>query len=652
MLKLFSIFIFTLIGLVELGKAQTKVRIDSLEKALKNHKQEDTLKVKILHQLSVEYTYSDLHKSRDFNDKAIALSEKIKFAYGIAQAQLQNAQIYYSQGNYSKALESCLIALRDFQKQNREGNITDAYNLIGLIYSEQKKYPQAEIYLQKAYQLAKKNQDKVLYSIINHLGILYASQKKYEQALEYYNQAIKRDRQVKDSLGLSITLNNIGEVYFSTKKYTEAHQTYREALKISELINDQEGVLYANANLARLYSKTGNLLEAEKLAKLSLQLAEKSKIELITKDIFLTLSEIYEQKQDYKQSLSFYKKYTQNKDSLLNKENLDKIAQLQTMYEFEQKDMENKLLRKEKAESQSLINLQRIILASGAFILLLLGIFSILLYNANMNKKSANQLLETQKNEISKQAEALQLKNIEIEQSHQALEEINQVKDKLFSIIAHDIRGPLNSLQSFLRLVNDSKVDLSEAEIRYLINGISDKVSDTQTLLENLLNWAKKQMQGLELHPQALNLSELINENIQLLQPQAEKKNVMIKNLIDADLKALADADTLRVVLRNLISNAIKFTPENGQVSIEAKKNNENNITVAISDNGVGISSENQSKLFDFRTHYSTYGTANEKGTGLGLLLTKDFVELNGGKIWIESQENLGSTFYFTLSQN
>ena len=227
------------------------------------------------------------------------------------------------------------------------------------------------------------------------------------------------------------------------------------------------------------------------------------------------------------------------------------------------------------------------------------------------------------------------------------LEELNKLKDKLLSVVSHDFRSPLNSLRGMLTLF--LKGAISPEEMHMLASDLVEKLDNTHNLLENLLNWAKSQMQGLSIYPKKINLRSLSEDTIELLTPMADKKYLKIKNHIDDEAYAFADNEMVKLVFRNLLSNAIKFSPSGEEIMLQAAKEG-HKVTIAVIDNGAGISNEHQEKLFK-QENVSTLGTDNERGMGIGLLLCKDFIEKNGGSIWFESELGNGSTFYFSLPE-
>lgn len=221
-------------------------------------------------------------------------------------------------------------------------------------------------------------------------------------------------------------------------------------------------------------------------------------------------------------------------------------------------------------------------------------------------------------------------------------------KDRFFSIIGHDLKNPFSSILGFSELLVDQlqKKEYEEAEeYARIIQHSSKQVLD---LLSNLLVWAQSQTDTTEYNPETFELKAVVDEVIDLLSNSLQYKSILITNNILPNLSLFADKAMITLVLRNLISNGIKFTHSGGKIQIQAEES-DRQLTVSVADNGVGIKEENLTELFNTETRYSTRGTNSESGTGLGLLLCKDFIEIHGGKIWVESSVNNGSTFRFTI---
>jgi signal transduction histidine kinase len=244
-----------------------------------------------------------------------------------------------------------------------------------------------------------------------------------------------------------------------------------------------------------------------------------------------------------------------------------------------------------------------------------------------------------------RRAEAIETQHLQIAAQHLQLERLNQEKNKMFSIISHDLKSPLDSIRSYLMLLSENMIEPEErAEFEQQLLTVTN---NTTELLQNLLSWSKSQMDGSVAKNKTLNAYETLYTTLDAQQSIAENKGIALSYSIDDSVEVIADADMLQLVVRNLVSNAIKFTPEGGNIKIKSFVNN-GHCEIAIRDSGRGIPAEMQPDIFTLKTS-STYGTNNEKGVGLGLVLCKEFTELQGGRIWFESEEGVGTTFWLSL---
>ena len=256
----------------------------------------------------------------------------------------------------------------------------------------------------------------------------------------------------------------------------------------------------------------------------------------------------------------------------------------------------------------------------------------------------ANKELAYQNEEKEKRAEELFIANKELKQ----LLQLNSDKNRFISILAHDLRSPFNGLLGLSEVLIEDIRKLSTDEIEDIANNINKSAKSSFKLLENILSWARAKQGKIPFDPQILNFTNNCEDAVDVLNPIAKAKNITIDFSTGDHINIFADVDMFKAVLRNLVSNAIKFTNAGGTISITAKQMN-SNITISVSDNGIGIAPHNLMKLFEMAEVSTTKGTAEETGTGLGLLLCKEFVEKHGGKIWVESEVGKGSDFKFTL---
>lgn len=274
-----------------------------------------------------------------------------------------------------------------------------------------------------------------------------------------------------------------------------------------------------------------------------------------------------------------------------------------------------------------------------------------------LNKVRVFLQLNQQKMELSRKNERLEKEISErrkiedaLRQNECRLKELNATKDKFFSIVAHDLKNPFNTLIGFSHLLITHADNLDEEKVRSFYEMIHNSARQGFNLLENLLAWSRSQTGRLEWHPIVFDIRQSVNENIKLLGATADRKQIKLDNKISEPLMVYGDLNMLTTVLRNLISNALKFTLSGQRVEIFARE--EDQAVICVKDTGIGISEEDQAKLFRIDVNHSTKGTANEQGTGLGLILCKEFIQKNSGHIWVESELGKGSCFCFSLPKS
>jgi signal transduction histidine kinase len=259
---------------------------------------------------------------------------------------------------------------------------------------------------------------------------------------------------------------------------------------------------------------------------------------------------------------------------------------------------------------------------------------------------AVNEEIMAQNEEISLINEEVNKKNIEIENQAQILKESNTTKDKLFSIVSHDLRGPVNQLREIFTLMEAGYISDEEFQ-KVLVPDLRERVGHVASLTDNLLHWAKDQMEGIQVKPAAFNLTDVVQENVNLLTAHAIKKNVSLVNAVTSRYDVFADKDMIRLVLRNLMSNAVKFTPSGGKIEVSVDVDHQHAI-VSVHDTGVGLSAEETGMILR-KDYFTRYGTAGEKGSGLGLMLCREFIEKNNGAMTIESIPSQGSRFSFSV---
>ena len=336
----------------------------------------------------------------------------------------------------------------------------------------------------------------------------------------------------------------------------------------------------------------------------------------------------------YKEALKYKNKFEEISELIYAEASERKIEELVNKNEIEKKNLQIdnlKIQQKNKEEQLAAVHKYNITLSILLFITALFAFFFI--RNYRDKRKTAKKLQEI---------------NHTTSKQNEKLTELNNTKDKFFSIIGHDLKGPLNSLTSFSQLLINHTSSLSEEEIRTIAKDLDKSLKNLYELLENLLGWARSQTGRIAFHPENFQIADLLKENVRLLSKAAHNKKIKMELIADDHVTTFADPNSIRTVIRNLLSNAIKFTHADGVISLYVDEWKDY-IEIGIRDTGVGMSEEDKQKIFDVGSKHSTLGTNNEKGTGLGLILCKEFVERNQGNISVDSNPGEGTTFKFTL---
>jgi len=554
---------------------------------------------------SLGYNYSKLYaedRAIEYYLKSLSLNRKISNQLGIASSYTNIGNLYYEEGNYNLAEKYFKDALLIYEKLNHKNGISTSYT-----------------------------------NIANAL----ADNGKVTEGLNYYKKSIAIEEELGDEYGIAINYNNIGDCYINLKQYKEALEYLEKALKIGDNIGERELQSLALLNISDVKNKQRNYQGAIHAARESYAIADLLGNLDYKLENLLNASIAYEGLGNNDLALIRLKEYSAIRDSLIKMDRIKKSKLFNTLNDLEKSQYTIVNLSKSNEISQLKYDKEK---KYTHFLIIAIVIFAfllILLILQNSSKKKAFNLLEFKNYEVNKMKD-------EIHGQSEKLKQLNNTKDKFFSIIAHDLKNPFNSIAGFTELMienNDKYDETKRLKFLKVIKGATAKVS---SLLDNLLIWANSQSGKLKFHPKNLNLVQQVFDVVSFLEIQAINKDIDILNTVEKSIFVKADENMLDTILRNLISNAIKFTQPKGEIQIFSTLKN-NFVEITVKDNGVGLSEEETATLFNESEISTSLGTSNEQGSGLGLLLCRDFVETNGGKIWVESVVNKGSEFKFTL---
>ncbi len=635
----------------------------------------DSMKLEILFSLISTSQLHNVDTALFLAKKALKLSTNLNDTFNIAFSLQSIGRFYNIKSNHKEALRYDLESLRMFRLLNSKRNEATLLNSIGEDYYNLDLFNEAFNFHRQSLEKSKEADIPLSEAIaMYNLGRVMMSMGQMDKAKEYIENSMALSEKIGDKQGIAYSKHDLAEVYLANKDYDLALSELEKAYKIS--VETKEDVLtpqiiaklaktydykgdYKNAQIhykvaMKLYEKQGNLNgvgdayfgmgnvslhqgksnDAQRNYEKCLQVAESINDNELMIKCYLAMSEHYEVIGKYKESLSLYKKYKQLEDSVFSEKKKEQFAQMQVQYETSKKDIEIELLNQKEEKQKAELDNEEFIRNILVVILAFTAVLLYSLYKNGEKRKKINDVLIEQRKEI--------------ESKGKELSGLLEMKDKFFSIISHDLRSPINALVGVLDILDGG--NMTQKELKDLSVSLKIRLDNTRKLLDTLLDWAMVQMHEIKIQYEQISLSDLVDDNLVFFKEVADKNLEFINTVTKADI-VNADRNMLDLIIRNLISNSIKFTKEGGVVEVSSESGSNNEVIVSIRDNGVGMSTEQMDKLFDTTELYTTRGTANEKGTGLGLRLCKEFVERMGGKIWVESTKGEGSTFKFTISK-
>lgn len=656
MLKIYLLLLSLCVNFSYTLLAQNSQKIDSLQVLLQTETKPTLTRLQILSELGWQYRNSYFVKSLEYIDQAIALAQKLEKWEELAQAYNYKGVVYRNLGTNRQALENFFNALEIAKLHQIEIQIAYSYNNIGDIYQRQKEFTdKALINIKEAAKIFEKinNQRGLAYAYLR-MGEVYEQIGQLDSALLVVKQSLLLREKIGKDNAYATSLKKMSEIYVKNKQLDEALELLPLSMEIFKAQNDVRGVVDVLIDYATIYQLKKDLANAQKYALEALEIASKFFFKSAKRDALKILYQTAQAQGNYRLAFEYQNRYITENDSLANQDIKDLVAKLDVISQLEKKQAQVALLEKDAQIQQEVLFRQRLMIAGVVILVILLMVVVLLLSLKNRVKQKANEQLTMQKQQIEEKSrellklyEEIKLQKEDLQNLSLELTDINRTKDKLFSITSHDMRSPLNTLKGLIALFNNGNI--SPEEMREMTQKLEVKVNTLSEFLDNLLNWSKAQMQGIEMYPEVINLPEIANEVIGLLAIQAQQKQITILNHLSEEIYCFADENLTALVLRNLISNAIKFTYNHGEINIKASLlEKTNRVKVQIIDNGIGLDEVQLKNIFSLES-YTTRGTQQETGTGLGLILCREFVEKQGGSIEVESKKNEGSTFSFTL---
>ncbi len=580
-------------------------------------------RLSILLQLAdLKYQVGDFGSAYEQYTEVLQLARANNLSNKSAQALTGLAHILWRTGDNIKSITSIIESIEIYKVLNDTTGYIEASDILAGIYMSIGKLDEAEHIYDEMLQTAIHSEDSTYIARnYGYKGVLAFFRDDFKLAIAYYNKALKINLQINDRLEVAIVYGNMGESYGRLGEFDKAIEYFNKALTIQQRLNFLSGQIFIYYSLGEIYMQKGDHIKAQELFNESLDLMNISGESREKHYVYNLIAKNYAQQGNFEKAYQFHQLFTNSKDSIFNTDKNQKLEEIRAKYDFEQQERENYFLAqqndskaRELQQKQEVITRQYIL---GGLILVLLLISIYLSVKLFRNKK--------------------------------LLTKANTSKDKLFGFIAHDLKAPIGNIKSLTDILSphsESLVDGVEKQKMWLhLHNASNTVL---ALLNDMLSWSLTQQQGFNFKPTHVNLRDVVHYNLELFNYQLSIKNILLNNTVPGDLAVFVDADALSTIVRNLLSNAVKFTPQNGTIAIDACRDGRQ-VRLMVKDNGIGMKAEQIESLLANDKYESTSGTDNEKGTGLGFNLIKDFVDQSGGRVEVQSQPKRGTSFYVFL---
>ncbi len=550
--------------------------------------------------------------------------------------------IYYELADFSEAYYFYMHSLHAYEQDGDRSGIAKTENNLGIVAHEMGKLQEAEKHYNNAFEYYKESGTPTdQCRSLNNIGLILYDRKNYDSALVYFTGAI--DILNPDSLGstteqhiLSGLYNNMALAYSDLGDNHMALSYLQKGLDLARQINDRYNIGSVYNNLGSIYGDLKQQDSALYYLHRALKIAKNMGFRHLEMETYEELARLHAGNGSYGSAYNWLLRYDTVYKELFNDNQSQQIAQLRARYEQEIKDREIEQLH---SESQVQRTLNKVFIV---FILIIIVLVVIITVNLR-SKKKTNHMLAERNQQISNAVQSLS-------ESEKELQKLNKSKDRIFSVVAHDLRNPVAAVTGFSELLNDNFDQFPvETQKEYLLQ-IVQGTQRIQNLLENLLIWARSQMKAIKYEPEVIRMSSIVDECVRELKANLNHKKVKCQVRVDRKCEVYADRAMIHIIFRNLIMNAIKFSFPGGKIWITSSED-PGRCTVTVADEGIGIEPEIQEKLFNSNDVVSTPGTTGESGSGLGLVICKEFIERNMGTIEVQSEPGNGASFTVSLSK-
>lgn len=582
---------------------------------------------------------SDYYNAIDNYKRSLSLYVSLKDTLGIAKVNNSLGGVEIARGNYTIGLQYALYAIDIFERKNQLNELSQAYRNLAIAYKKTNQNDKALEYNNRALEVFKltNNNEGVK---ITHLDLaqLYALRNEHRKAIEYYKKVLINLTSNDDDLILKgDVLPSIAAQYLKFKEYDKATNYLLEGIKLNRAQKNKRGLLKTLNNLSNLNLQLKKIRLAQYQLDEAFMLTKEVNNDTLLLDHYSLRIQLDSTRGNFKNAFIWQGRYHTLKGKLESV-----ISQKSAIISEDIKPINLVLPEVESYNNMDSVSKQTI--DKYKYLIYGLGGVLLIIFSILLGIFSKQKSLVTKKKVTDETNRQNNIENNKLRNQVEHLEEMNQVKDRLFSIVSHDLKDSITGVKAFLDLLREDSI--TREEFDELIPELSENADNATNLLLNLLNWSKSQMQNLDPKPEQFNIQDVFYEKMNLVEKKVNQKNII---LLDESTKAnvFADRSMIEIVIQNLLANAVKFSGVGDVITVSNRQRNGKTL-ICIEDTGVGISKENQKKLF-LNAGFTTRGTNHEKGTGLGLSIAKHLIEQNNGKIWVESEPNLGSKFFIEL---
>ncbi|GAA0880227.1 hypothetical protein GCM10009119_31970 [Algoriphagus jejuensis] len=623
----------------QIGFSQ-EANVDSLKAILPGKTGKE--RIDVLNQLATSLRESLQDEALTYSLEVDSLTEHIADPLAKSRALENISWIYYRRGQWQKSFDFAETAYEIAILNDDQLQAARLMNNLGALYYEQQNYQMAITQFKRGYQLATQVQDlSTRIRSLNNVALNFIQTDQLDSALNYAKRAVSLNENAGSPYLTSFAHRVIGDVFLARGNYDSAQVLYQNSLEMARgqgVKSFEAGVLH---RLGNAYLLEGQLDKAEELLLYSVRLCEENSfLDELSKSC-RHLASLYEIKGNIQQAYLYQSRFLELNDQLQNKANRDRLSLLQNMFQSNLNESELELLKSQNENQAYRLETSKRYIIFFAITAALIGVLVLRMYFLNKSVRLINSDLRLQQQKIAEQ-------NLALENQSQQLKAMNDTKNKLFSILGHDLRGPIAQVKSVVDMFLAGYLEREEFD--ELIQVLNKDIDSVNFTLINTLKWSMSQMEGFHVHPSVFDLSKVVENSLQLLQPSFNEKKLTVFNHMGSKVEVYADQDLIEVVVRNILNNAMKFSNFEDSVTIYSDSDKET-IYWCVQDQGVGMDEEQIALILSdsYALTKSRPGTNREKGSGLGLQLTKEFVRRCGGTISIESHPGHGTKFCVQL---